>query len=397
MGHYALKCYTRPVAGSGGFAPRLERWMCPIWFGAVICRKNFTYTMNTSGCLFPAVLSEWVEGETLGRHVARLCGQGPGGALPAGRTFRPHGPVAVAATVCARDIKPDNILVEPSGAAADRPGRHVPAAVCRGTQCRAWISDLSASLRDERCFDRDIDDYRGDPVAQPACACCRSGFMTRYNDRENLILNAAEVAAGTSGLFAELGRNWIDAGRRIGGLVARVARSVPAVAGLHCRFRALTGDWALELLAGYDGVEDGDRACALICHGGRYITPTSIAASGLYPLWEEAQPCSEGSCHGTRRRMLAGDRCNRAYTEPFPGIHRGDAVARGCPEFAARAVRFIDAGGRESVAPVYPLPELFVKAGPRCGWEDYFYRPRRMQIGVRRICVRMLYVFQLNL
>lgn len=104
MGHYALKCYTRPCGRIGRVCAAVGALDVPY---LVRCRylpeELYVYDEYERGAYFPAVLSEWVEGETLGRHVARLCGAGePGGALPAGRTFRPHGPVAVAATVCAR-------------------------------------------------------------------------------------------------------------------------------------------------------------------------------------------------------------------------------------------------------------------------------------------------------
>lgn len=49
------------------------------------------------------------------------------------------------------------------------------------------------------------------------------------------------------------------------------------------------------------------------------------------------------------------------YTEVMP-LREGRA--RICRE---GLYGFIDAGGRESVAPFILLPELFVKAGPRCG------------------------------
>lgn len=103
MGHYALKCYTRPCGRIGRVCAAVGALACPIWFGAVICRKNFTYTMNTSGVpISRPSFQSGSKAKTLGRHVAGFAGQGTGGALPAGRTFRPHGPVAVAATVCAR-------------------------------------------------------------------------------------------------------------------------------------------------------------------------------------------------------------------------------------------------------------------------------------------------------
>ena len=41
----------------------------------------YVYDEYERGAYFPAVLSEWVEGETLGRHVARLCGAGDREAL----------------------------------------------------------------------------------------------------------------------------------------------------------------------------------------------------------------------------------------------------------------------------------------------------------------------------
>ncbi len=154
---------------------------------------------------------------------------------------------------------------------------------------------------------------------------------------------------------------------------------VPAVAGLRAVFRALTGDRALELLAGYDVVEDGDRACALICHGGRYgYADLDRGVWTVYPLWEEAQPCSEGIA------MVRGGGCWRAidatgrilsrfpeYTEVMP-LREGRA--RICRE---GLYGFIDAGGRESVAPVYPFAGAFREGRAKVRLqEDYFYIDR---------------------
>lgn len=252
MGHYALKCYTRPCGRIGRVCAAVGALDVPY---LVRCRylpeELYVYDEYERGAYFPAVLSEWVEGETLGRHVARLCGAGDREALSllAGRFDRmalwllqqpyAHG-----------DIKPDNILVEPSGELRliDLDSMFLPQfagerSVVLGSP--TW----QHPLRDERCFDRDIDDY---PLAILSLSlhalAAAPGLYDRYNDRENLILNAAEVAAGTSGLFAELGRNWIDAGEgELAALWRALHAPVPAVAGLGAVFRALTGDRALEL------------------------------------------------------------------------------------------------------------------------------------------------------
>ena len=77
MGHYALKCYTRPCGRIGRVCAAVGALDVPY---LVRCRylpeELYVYDEYERGAYFPAVLSEWVEGETLGRHVARLCGAG---------------------------------------------------------------------------------------------------------------------------------------------------------------------------------------------------------------------------------------------------------------------------------------------------------------------------------
>ena len=384
MGHYAMKCYTRPCGRIGRICTAVEALDAPY---LVRCRylpeELYVYDEYERGAYFPVVLSEWIEGETLGRHVARLCGAGDREALSllAGR-FDCMALWLLQQPYAHGDIKPDNILVEPSGELRliDLDGMFLPqfagerSVVLGSPACQH-------PLRDERCFDRNIDDY---PLATLSLSlhalAADPGLYDRYNDRENLILNAAEVVAGTSGLFAELGRNWIDAGEgELAALWRALHAPVPAVAGLGAVFRALTGDRALELLAGYDVVEDGDRACALICHGGRYgYADLDRGVWTVYPLWEEAQPCSEGIA------MVRGGGCWRAidatgrilsrfpeYTEVMP-LREGRA--RICRE---GLYGFIDAGGRESVAPVYPFAGAFREGRAKVRLqEDYFYIDR---------------------
>lgn len=149
-------------------------------------------------------------------------------------------------------------------------------------------------------------------------------------------------------------------------------------------------------------VEDGDRACALICRRAALLRrPRSRRLDCVDPLWEEGSALLRRHGRCTAAATLAGDRCNRAYTEPFPEYTEVMLLREGRARICREGLYgFIDAGGRESVAPVYPFAGAFREGRAKVRLqEDYFlYRPRRMQNrGVRRIlCPNKLYIFSAN-
>lgn len=134
----------------------------------------------------------------------------------------------------------------PSHRESCRSTRQYVRRVCRGTQCRVLISDLSASpARRVRYFDRDIDDY---PLAILSPVCMRLLPLLGYDRyKRSGELRSPRRRSGIAGIriVCRNWTNWIDVGANWRGLVARAARSGPGRGGAYCfpGVDLATGHW----------------------------------------------------------------------------------------------------------------------------------------------------------
>ncbi len=344
-GHdYALKCYTREphhdpllfefLAGEGRPYVVPARWMP---------REVYVYDERDQGRYQSAMLMEWIEGETLGRRVARLCQHGDKEQLRqlAGRFDRlalwllgqefAHG-----------DIKHDNVLVTPQGQLCliDFDGMFLPALAGRRTSLIGSPA-YQHPARDEHYFNEHIDDY---PLAVISLSlhilADDPGLFERYNDQENLIFNAADLARGASALLSGWMEYWEARDERTLLELAKMMRSeTPELKGLGRVFEALCEQAAPETQplfvsaalgrmpaseplpepealreetppviypleeplravaepeGTYEVVDPGQERCAVVRRGGRYGYADLRNGTLLCePVYEEAAPFSE--------------------------------------------------------------------------------------------------------
>lgn len=243
---YALKCYIREP----NHDPRLFDLLTHADSEYVIpCRwlpeELYVYDEYDQGSYYPVVLTEWVEGETLGRRVARLAQQEDREAL--GELAVRFDRMAVwllEQEFAHGDIKHDNVLVREDGRLCliDFDGMYWP--VFAGARSSLIGSPAyQHPARDEYFFNKRIDDY---PLAIMSLSLHvlqqEPALFTRYNDKENLIFNAAETAVGSSELLNRLERRWTEQGESALFALCRMLRTdTPVVEGLSRVLTTLMG------------------------------------------------------------------------------------------------------------------------------------------------------------
>lgn len=234
---YALKCYIREPNHDSRLFDLLNHadseYLIPCQW---LPDEVYVYDEYDQGSYYPVMLTEWVEGETLGRRVARLAQQEDREAL--GELALRFDRMAVwllGQDFAHGDMKHDNVLVREDGRLCliDFDGMYWPAfAGARSSLIGSPAYQHPA--RDEYFFNKRIDDY---PLAIIALSLHvlqqEPALFARYNDKENLIFNAAETSVGSSELLNRLERRWTERGE--GALLAlcRMLRTdTPAIEGL---------------------------------------------------------------------------------------------------------------------------------------------------------------------
>lgn len=272
-GHkYALKCYM--------YAPfRAET------IYAELAKKRFPYLIEArylpdellvddeagTGSRYPVVVMEWIDGESLGNRLGRLCRMDDREGLKrlAGSFVR----LAVgllSEDFAHGDLKQDNILVDSEDRLwlIDYDGVFLPEFA--GQYGKVLGSPLyQHPARDERFFCKAIDDY---PIAVIVLSLYvladDPSLFFDYYDGENIVLDARETCRGASSLLNALMELWELAGRTELVALARVMqRSDPAIPELKSLLEPLI-DQEADLPDDAEIMDEEDSRCAVFRSGG---------------------------------------------------------------------------------------------------------------------------------
>lgn len=243
---HALKCYIREPNHDSRLFAFLAR---PFSEYVVPCRwlpeEIYVYDEHEQGCYYPVMLMEWIEGETLGCRVARLAQQDDRDGLGelAGR-FDRMALWLLAQPFAHGDIKHDNILVREDGSLCliDFDGMYLPEFAGRRTSLIGSPA-YQHPARNEHYFNKRMDDYPLAVISLSLHALQEDpSLFARYNDKENLIFNAAETAVGSSALLNRLEQAWTARGESALLSLCRMLRTgTPEVEGLSRVLCALAG------------------------------------------------------------------------------------------------------------------------------------------------------------
>jgi len=183
-----LKCYTKPN-------PNLER----IYGRRLLRGELFVYADTEHGIWTDAVIADWIDGSTLGECLRRAARAGDTATLHALSAAFDRMALRMLADPRAHgDLKPDNIIVAPSGRlhlidfdAAYLPSMHGECSPELGTA--AW----QHPSRTHCDFDRHIDDYPIAAISATLHALAEDPTMfERFADADEALFPAADAVAG---------------------------------------------------------------------------------------------------------------------------------------------------------------------------------------------------------
>lgn len=414
---FALKCYTRlpdypaEVYASlgGGRAP----YLVP---GRYFPGELFVSGDDGSGDYYPVTCTRWVEGESLGARLGRLCRADDREALRAlASRFDRMALWLLAQDFAHGDLKQDNLIVTPSGdfRLIDYDGAWVPA--LEGMPGRQLGSPAyQHPSRSARFFCKAVDDYPLALICLSLHALCSDpSLFFRYHDGENILFDAAEVHRGECALLDRLVEAWGRDGENVLWTLGRMMRnSSPELEGLPDILRELAGDEVPAKRGGFDVIDDEDPRMAVFAEGGLFgYADLKADRVVLRAVYGDARPFREGlavvRCDGRYRMIDAEGKCRidcGAYrsVEPFCEgrslvcrdgrygyiDHRGEEVIPARFEFATcfreglAVVRkdgkygYIDASGEPAIAPVFDFAGRFSrgKARVELGGEAFFIK-----------------------
>ncbi len=114
---HALKCYIRPGKRNDALYDHLATHRFPLLYETrYLPRELYVYGMDGSGDWYDVLLTPWAEGVSLGRAVRKALHEGNGQRLAElSRNFDAMAARLLAMPWAHGDLKPENLVVEPSG------------------------------------------------------------------------------------------------------------------------------------------------------------------------------------------------------------------------------------------------------------------------------------------
>ncbi len=356
---YALKCYTRLPLYAGAVWDALGRGREPYLPACrFLSREVYLWDAEGAGAYYPVLLREWIEGESLGGYLARLCRAGDRAALAElAARFDRLGLWLLRSDFAHGDLKADNLLVTPEGELRliDCDAAYVPA-----------LSGLPASsagspayqhpARRSGLFDARIDDYPVALISFSLHALSRDPSLLRYSDGETIFLDASEVQRGCSEPYASVMERWAAEGEPALYALGKALRtSVPALDDLPDLLRGLSSDRSAGLPDGLTVIDDEDPRCAVVALGGLFGFADLVGRRmSIAPVYGDARPFREGlAAVRLEGRCMMIDRAGRCVVDC--GRYRCAESFRDGRALVCRngLYGFIDRRGEEAIAPRY--------------------------------------------
>lgn len=181
----ALRCYLRPM-----------RHLAEIYGAEYLPRELYLYTTPDRGLWVDAVLTEWIEGQTLDRAVRRAAEARDRERLGAlSRAFRTLAAELVADDRAHGDLKPENIVVDAAGAlhTIDRDAAFLPAfAGERSPELGTAAFQHPARTADD--YDARLDDYPAALISTALSALALDpGIYGRYRHADGLLFTPQRI------------------------------------------------------------------------------------------------------------------------------------------------------------------------------------------------------------
>ena len=217
-----LKCYTRD-----------KRNLRRIYGSKCLREELYIHHSNTQGEWVDVVLDDWIEGETLYRHILNNLGNTCKIAAIAEK-FDSLAHALLAEDWAHGDLKPENIMVTPEGELRliDFDAMFLPE-MAGETSDETGTATFQHPARNADYFDKSIDDY---PIAIISTAlhtiAADPSFSERHNIEEHILVQK-DIIAGKSALYDEILGIFAREGMALQYRIAQLLRSAtPKLHGL---------------------------------------------------------------------------------------------------------------------------------------------------------------------
>ncbi len=292
---YALKCYMYAPFRAETIYAELAKSRCPYLIEAKYLPDELLVDDEAgTNSRFPVVVMEWIDGESLGSRLGRLCRMNDReGIKRLAECFVRMAVNLLSENFAHGDLKQDNILVDSQKCLRliDYDGVFLPE--FSGQQGKVLGSPLyQHPARDEHFFCKAIDDYPIAVIALSLYALAdEPSLFFDYHDGENIVLDARETCRGTSSLLNAMIERWELAGRTNLVALARVMlRSDPAIPELKSLLEPLI-DMKADLPGDIEIVDDEDLHCVVFRSGGLFgYADCECRRVLLAPIYLDATP-----------------------------------------------------------------------------------------------------------